>query len=251
MSLVTVTSLTKRHPGQSTPVLQDVSFSVEPGQVAAILGRSGAGKTTLLRCLVGLEVFERGTITVGSVTVKGTLDDGVAQHRAGHKALHGAVGMVFQSLELFPHLSVLDNCTLAPCLVQKLARNAAQDKARGLLEVLGVLDKASTFPDALSGGQKQRVAIARALCMEPRVLCYDEPTSALDETSRAEVAGLIRQVAQRGVTQVLVAHDVALARAVADVAVWLDVGRVTRAGTAAALLDASAPGAAGSPASEI
>jgi ABC-type polar amino acid transport system ATPase subunit len=207
--LIKVEDLAK-HYGNG-PVLDGVSFEVHAGETAAILGPSGAGKSTLLRCLVGLEGFDRGSITVADACVRGL--DRVAQKAqlAEQVALRGRVGLVFQSFELFPHMTVLDNCTLAPMRVLKKGRDQALDFAQKLLGQLGLGDKAAAYPDHLSGGQRQRVAIARALAMEPRVLLYDEPTSALDPSLKMEVRDTIQAVGRTGVTQVVVTHDLALA----------------------------------------
>jgi len=205
--MITVEQLTKRY-GHGVVVLNGLSFSVATGQTAAILGKSGVGKSTLLRCLSGLEPFEGGSIVVDGVGIKG--GDSPAP-------LRGRVGVVFQSLELFPHLTVLDNCVLAPVVVKKTDRAQAALRARELLRVLDVEGTVDAHPDALSGGQRQRVAIVRALMMEPRVLLYDEPTSALDPSLKAEVGRTLKDVAERtGMTQIVVTHDPAWAHAVCD-----------------------------------
>ena len=194
--------------GHGVVVLNDLSFSVATGQTAAILGKSGVGKSTLLRCLSGLENFEGGSIVVDVVGITG----------GGSPApLRGRVGVVFQSLELFPHLTVLDNCVLAPVVVKKTARGHTVERDRELLRVLDVEGTVDAHPDALSGGQRQRVAIVRALMMEPRVLLYDEPTSALDPSLKAEVGRTLKAVAERtGMTQIVVTHDPAWAHTVCD-----------------------------------
>ena len=199
-----------KHYGNG-PVLDGVSFEMRAGETASILGPSGAGKSTLLRCLVGLEGFDRGSITVADACVRGL--DRIAQkaQRRAQISLRGRVGLVFQSFELFPHMTVLDNCTLAPMRVLGKARDEAMRAANKLLAQLGLADKAAAYPDHLSGGQRQRVAIARALAMEPRVLLYDEPTSALDPSLKMEVRDTIRAVGETGVTQIVVTHDHALA----------------------------------------
>jgi ABC-type polar amino acid transport system ATPase subunit len=229
---VVVRELVKRYPGRERRALDAVSLEIPRGRTAAILGPSGAGKSTLLRCLVGLEPFDAGTLEIAGVT----LAPGLSRADSS-RALRGRVGLVFQGYELFPHLSVLDNCTLAPRTVRGETQRAADERARGLLSRLGLADHVRAFPDALSGGQRQRVAIARALCMEPRVLFYDEPTSALDPALRGEVRDTVREVARTGVTQVLVTHDLAFAREASDLAFVLEAGRVAQAGDAAALLD--------------
>jgi ABC-type polar amino acid transport system ATPase subunit len=218
---IRVLDLEKRHPGTGAPALRGLSLHVPQGKVASVLGKSGAGKSTLLRCLVGLDPFDRGTIEIAGVIVAAGGDG---------RALLGKVGLVFQSFELFPHLSVLDNCTLAPVRVRKEARAEAEGRALELLDQLGLADKAGAFPEALSGGQKQRVAIARALAMRPRVLLYDEPTSALDPSLKHEVGRTLRRVAETGVTQIVVTHDVDVAREASDVVFMLEAGRVAREG---------------------
>ncbi len=196
--MITVKSLRKRY-GAGPVVLDGLSMSVDAGQTTAILGKSGVGKSTLLRCLAGMERFDEGSVEVDGVVIDG------GQSPA---PLRGRVGVVFQSLELFPHLTVLGNCTLAPCLVRGDSADDAARGAKDLLDALDVGDLVDAFPDALSGGQRQRVAIARALMMKPRVLLYDEPTSALDPGLKAEVGKTLQTVAQQtGMTQVVVTHD--------------------------------------------
>ena len=187
-----------------------------------VLGRSGAGKTTLLRCLSGLDPFERGVIEVAGVRAAGGQPS---------TALRGKVGLVFQTLELFPHLSVLDNCVLAPIRVLGMTRQEAIARATALLGDLELADKAVAHPEALSGGQRQRVAIARALMVEPRVLLYDEPTSSLDPSLKMEVHRTLARVAERtGMTQVVVTHDEHLARDVTSAVYALEDGRLRRLG---------------------
>ncbi len=226
---IRVTALEKRHPGSGAPALRGLSLHVPAGKVASVLGKSGAGKTTLLRCLVGLDPFDAGTIEVDGTTVTAG-----AQPRA--RTMLGRVGLVFQSFELFPHLSVLDNCTLAPIRAHGKSRAVAEKRALELLDQLGLADKAAAFPEALSGGQRQRVAIARALAVEPRVLLYDEPTSALDPSLKQEVGRSLRRVAATGITQILVTHDLEVAREASDVVFVLEAGRVARSGSPAEVL---------------
>jgi ABC-type polar amino acid transport system ATPase subunit len=230
---IQVLDLAKRHPGAGAPALSGLSMDVPAGRVAAVLGRSGAGKSTLLRCLTGLDAFDAGTITIDGVTVSA---------RSDRRALLGRVGLVFQSFELFPHLSVLDNLTLAPVRARGEARAAAEDHARDLLAELGLGDKADAYPEALSGGQKQRVAIARALAVRPRVLLYDEPTSALDPSLKQEVGRTLRRVAETGVTQIVVTHDIDVAREAADLVFVLEAGRVARSGPPREVLALAAVG---------
>jgi glutamate transport system ATP-binding protein len=216
---VAVTGLTHRHRGASAPTLDDVSFTVPAGALAAIVGASGSGKTTLLRCLAGLDVPERGTIAIGAHTT--------AAGRSGAATLRGRVGLVFQTFELFPHLTVLENCVLAPVTVRGIARAEAETTARALLERLGLADKADVHPQRLSGGQCQRAAIARALAMAPACLLYDEPTSALDPARKGEVLEVLATVRAGGVTQIVVSHDEALVARVADDVFRIDAGRLT------------------------
>ena len=215
---ITVTDLTLRHRGATTPTLHGVSFAVPAGALAAIVGASGSGKTTLLRCLAGLASADRGTIAVGA--------DTIAASRAGAAALRGRVGLVFQTFELFPHLTVLENCVLAPMTVRRMGRGEAEASARTLLDQLGLTDKVDAHPPRLSGGQCQRVAIARALAMAPACLLYDEPTSALDPERKGEVLEVLAAVRARGVTQIVVSHDALVATA-ADLVFRLDAGKLT------------------------
>jgi ABC-type polar amino acid transport system ATPase subunit len=220
---IRVVDLVKKHPGASTPAISGLCMDIPQGQIASILGKSGSGKTTLLRCLSGLDSFDGGTIAIGGVTFQ-------AGQRDAARAFAGRIGLVFQSFELFPHLSVLENCVLAPMLVRRIPRAKASDRAMELLSELGIADKAYVRPEMLSGGQKQRVAIARALSMEPQVLLYDEPTSALDPALKHEVGRTLRRVAKTGVTQIVVTHDIPVAREASDVVFVLDKGRVAQQG---------------------
>ena len=212
-----VTGLTLRHRGVASPTLDGVTFAVPAGAVAAVVGESGAGKTTLLRCLAGLARAERGTITVGARAVDAARDAAT---------LRGHVGLVFQTFELFPHLTVLENCVLAPIRVRGIARTIAEATVRDLLARLGLAEKAAEHPPRLSGGQCQRVAIARALAMAPACLLYDEPTSALDPARRAELVDVLATVRAAGTTQIVVTHDHALVAAAADHVFRLDAGRL-------------------------
>jgi ABC-type polar amino acid transport system ATPase subunit len=223
--VIRVEDLWKRY-GAGADVLRGVGLTVDNGRLVCLLGTSGSGKSTLLRCLVGLETFQRGRIQVGEL---------VAEGGAERSPLLGRVGMVFQSLELFPHLSALDNCTLGPVRARRRPRAEAEARARELLGRLGLGDKQAAYPAQLSGGQRQRVAIARALAMEPEVLVYDEPTSALDPSLKREVLEAIEEVRTTGVTQVVVTHDMALARNVADEVLILDGGVIAERGAPAAV----------------
>lgn len=228
MSLL-VKDLWRTHPGAAAPTLQGLGFELEGGTLAAVLGASGAGKSTLLRCVVGLESFEKGTIDIDGTVVKGTAECTAAERARMLAEARLKLGLVFQSFELFPHLTALENCTLAPVRVRKATEAAAREKARALLDQLGLSEHVAKFPEQLSGGQKQRVAIARALAMEPRVLLYDEPTSALDPSMKGEVLQALKRVDATGVTQIVVTHDVQLAKATEQVCV-LSAGVVVESG---------------------
>jgi ABC-type polar amino acid transport system ATPase subunit len=221
--MIRVSGLTKTHPGAAAPTLRDLSFEARAGALVAILGRSGAGKSTLLRCACGLDRFDAGAIEVDGTRVAGGADP---------TPLLGRVGLVFQSLELFPHLRVIDNLVLAPVRARAADPAEARERASALLRDLDLPDKERAFPAALSGGQRQRVAIARALMVEPKVLLYDEPTSALDPALKAEVRRAIERVAERnGTTQLVVTHDESFAGAVTRSVYVLESGALRRAGS--------------------
>jgi|CXWL01.1.fsa_nt_gi ABC-type polar amino acid transport system ATPase subunit len=232
-----VTGLVRHYPGAPEATLKGLSFELNKGLLTAVLGKSGAGKSTLLRCVVGLEPFEDGQIEIDDVVVKGTKVAPPHERRKMVQAAHEKLGLVMQSFELFPHLSVLENCVLAPMKVKGLSRAAAEERAAAHLKQLGLEAKLKVFPDQLSGGQKQRVAIARALSMEPTVLLYDEPTSALDPTMKQEVLQTLHRVDATHVTQVVVTHDLQLARGMEHVCV-LDHGVVIESGPPERVLNA-------------
>jgi ABC-type polar amino acid transport system ATPase subunit len=227
--VIRVAGLVKRHRGAGAPTLRDVSFDVPAGRLVAVLGASGAGKSTLLRCLVGLEGFDAGSIEVDGAAARAA--DGARAARA----LRGRVGLVPQAFDLFPHLTALENCALAPRLVKGEARAAADARAAALLARLGLAERQHAYPEHLSGGQRQRVAIARALAMEPRVLAYDEPTSSLDPSLREEVRRTLVTIGATGVTQLVATHDVELARSAAQWVLVLEDGRIARQGEPARL----------------
>jgi ABC-type polar amino acid transport system ATPase subunit len=224
-----VEGLTRTYPGAKGPTLNELSFDLPKGTLTALLGRSGAGKSTMLRCVVGLEPFEKGRLEVDGVVVKGTSEISATERANAVKAARSKLGLVFQSFELFPHLTALQNCTLAPMEVRKQSASQAEAMSKELLSQLGLSERMHHFPEQLSGGQKQRVAIARALAMEPAVLLYDEPTSALDPSLKAEVIATLKRIDERHVTQVVVTHDLQLAKAVEHVCV-LDHGKVIESG---------------------
>ena len=203
-------------------VLRGIDLEVREGEVVCLIGPSGSGKSTFLRCLNFLE-----TPTSGEVEVDGhILTDG----KADLNKISENIGMVFQQFNLFPHLNVLDNITMAPLDRKKLDKAAAEQKARALLERVGLADKASVYPAQLSGGQQQRVAIARALAMDPDIMLFDEPTSALDPEMVGEVLAVMRQLADGGMTMVVVTHEMGFAREVADRVIFMDEGVIVEQG---------------------
>jgi polar amino acid transport system ATP-binding protein len=209
-----------------TVALRGISLRVKPSELTAIIGPSGCGKSTLLRCLNGLELFDSGRVRIGDITLQ--LNDGASPGalNAQLRRLREEVGMVFQSFNLFPHLTVLENAVKAPMVVKKMGRQEAERKARELLSKVGLRDRVDYYPSQLSGGQQQRAAIARALTMSPKVMLYDEPTSALDPGLVDEVLGIMRQLDDEGMTQVIVTHEMRFARNVADKIVFLDGGEL-------------------------
>ena len=214
-------------------VLKDISVSVEEGEVVAIIGPSGSGKSTLLRCATMLETIDAGEIRYLDDYAARTGADGRAQYadKATIKKIKGYFGLVFQQFNLFPHYSVLKNVMDAPLCVQKRDRDEVEASARKTLEKMGLADKAAAYPCQLSGGQQQRVAIARALEMNPKILFFDEPTSALDPELTGEVLKVIRALAEEHMTMVIVTHEMAFARGVADKIVFMDDGVIVEQGT--------------------
>jgi polar amino acid transport system ATP-binding protein len=205
-------------------VLRGVSLDIDKGEVVAIIGKSGSGKSTALRCIDYLETIDSGTITVCGHRVD--------QRSVDLKALRLDIGIVFQSYNLFPHLTVEENIMLAPRSVKRIARKAACELAHRMLGQVGLLDKARHYPEQLSGGQQQRVAIARSLAMEPRVMLFDEVTSALDPQLTGEVLRVIEDLAAKGMTMVMVTHEMNFARKVADTIVFMNDGKVWEKGGA-------------------
>jgi polar amino acid transport system ATP-binding protein len=223
-SIISVKNLQKSYGEASA--LRGVSFDVEVSELTAIIGPSGCGKSTLLRCLNGLELFDSGSVRIGEITLD--RNNGLS-HRDFNlqlRRLREEVGMVFQSFNLFPHLTVLENAALAPVVVKKLDRKLAEKKAIELLAKVGLSDRLDYYPSQLSGGQQQRAAIARALTMEPKVMLYDEPTSALDPSLVGEVLGIMRKLDDEGMTQVVVTHEMNFARDVADKVLVLSDGEL-------------------------
>lgn len=211
-------------------VLKDVSLEINEGEVVALIGPSGSGKSTLLRSLIHLETVDGGTISIeGEAVVK----NGVYQKNNAFQKL----GMVFQNFNLFPHKSVLENITLAPMLVNGETREEAEASALKLLESVGLSDKVDAYPYQLSGGQQQRVAIARALAMKPRAMLFDEPTSALDPELTGEILKVIRDLAAKDMTMVIVTHEIEFAKNVADRIIFMAGGYIVEEGSAAEVID--------------
>ncbi|MCP5152693.1 MAG: amino acid ABC transporter ATP-binding protein [Ectothiorhodospiraceae bacterium] len=199
-------------------VLRDVSLRVHPGERVVVCGPSGSGKSTMIRCVNRLEKHQSGRIVVDGVELTDRTED--------IRAVRRGVGMVFQQFNLFPHLTVLQNLTLAPMRALGLSRSDAEARARQYLERVRIPEQAEKFPRQLSGGQQQRVAIARSLCMEPKIMLFDEPTSALDPEMIAEVLDTMIELADNGMTMVCVTHEMGFARRVADQVVFMDAGRI-------------------------
>jgi glutamate transport system ATP-binding protein len=214
--LVTLEKVSKSFGAQQ--VLYDIDLTVDRSEVVVIIGPSGSGKSTLCRCINRLEGIDSGTITIDGKPLP-------AEGRALAR-MRAQVGMVFQSFNLFGHRSVLDNVTLAPIKVKKVARRDAEESARALLDRVGIGDKADQLPAQLSGGQQQRAAIARALAMEPKIMLFDEPTSALDPEMINEVLDVMRELAASGMTMVVVSHEMGFVRTVANRVAFMDGGRL-------------------------
>lgn len=214
-------------------VLKGIDLTVHPGEVVALLGPSGSGKSTLLRTINHLETVDAGSVTVDGEFIGYELRHGKLHELREREILQRRtqVGIVFQNFHLFPHLTALENITEAPLALTRLAKEDARRLALGLLERVGLAEKADAYPRQLSGGQQQRVAIARALALQPKVLLFDEPTSALDPELVGEVLDVIRGLAQLGTTLVIVTHEIGFAREVADRVVFLDRGRIVEQGT--------------------
>jgi polar amino acid transport system ATP-binding protein len=211
------------HVPHVVKALRNVSCNIDAGEVVVIIGPSGSGKSTLLRCLNRLEYASKGHIYVDGVDI---LDRKTNINKA-----RAEMGMVFQSFNLFPHKTALENVMLAQLVVRKRSKEEANKKAMGLLEKVGIIDKANVYPDQLSGGQQQRVAIARALAMDPKVMLFDEPTSALDPEMIGEVLDVMKNLAKEGMTMVVVTHEMGFAREVADRMIFMDEGAIVEQGT--------------------
>ena len=225
-SLLRVEGLRKSYGNRV--VLDNVDLALDPEDVVCLIGSSGSGKSTLLRCLNLLEEIDDGVIALDG--------EEISDPRVDRREVRSRMGMVFQAYNLFPHLTVLDNCTLAPRRVHGLGRAEAEERARTLLAQFGLADQAGKHPDRLSGGQQQRVALVRALCTQPKLLLLDEITAALDPELVGEVLTIVRDLAERGTTMVIATHEMSFAREVATTVCFLHEGRILEQGPPAQLL---------------
>ena len=221
--IISVRGLTKHFNGGDVQALCGVDADVHRGEVLVVIGPSGSGKSTFLRCLNLLELPTGGTITFEGVDITDPKVN-INIHRQ-------KMGMVFQHFNLFPHMTVLKNMTIAPVTLLKKSKEEAEKKAMGLLERVNLADRANAYPNQLSGGQKQRIAIVRALCMEPQVMLFDEPTSALDPEMVGEVLDVMKELARSGMTMVCVTHEMGFAREVGDRVLFFDEGKIVEEGT--------------------
>jgi glutamine transport system ATP-binding protein len=225
--MIKVTNLKKSYG--NLEVLKGIDVHIKEQEVVVVIGPSGSGKSTFLRCLNLLEDFNEGEVVIDGFNLK---DKNIDINKVREE-----VGMVFQRFNLFPHMTVLDNITLAPIKVRKWTMEKAKQKAMELLQKVGLQDKANVYPDSLSGGQAQRVAIARALAMEPKVMLFDEPTSALDPEMVGEVLAVMKQLAKEGMTMVVVTHEMGFAREVGDRVLFMDGGYIVEEGTPNEIFD--------------
>ena len=221
--IISVKGLEKHFDGGNLKALRGVDADIKRGEVVVVIGPSGSGKSTFLRCLNLLETPTKGTVTVEGVDITNPKVN-INKHRE-------KMGMVFQHFNLFPHMTILRNMTLAPMKILKKSKAEAEQKAMELLKRVGLAERAGAYPSQLSGGQKQRIAIVRALCMEPQVMLFDEPTSALDPEMVGEVLDVMKQLANEGMTMVVVTHEMGFAREVADRVLFMDEGVIVEEGT--------------------
>jgi len=232
MEIIKVTGLLKSFG--RLEVLKNISFTVNQGEVVAVIGPSGSGKSTLLRCITHLEQVDRGSITLMG---RDLVRDGVYTHPEQQQEICLKMGLVFQNFNLFPHFSVMRNITEAQIHVLGRGKAEAEERALALLEKMGLSEKAANYPCQLSGGQQQRVSIARALALDPEILFFDEPTSALDPELTADILKVIRALAAEKMTMVIVTHEIPFAREVADRVLFMDSGFFVEEGSAAEIID--------------
>lgn len=223
--MIKVENVTKIFSGRGVVVraVDGVSTTVEKGEVVVVIGPSGSGKSTFIRCINALEMFNEGHVYIDGVDI--------ADRKTNINKIRAEVGMVFQQFNLFPHKTVLENLTLAQQRVRKRSKKEANEKARMLLEKVGIAEKETEYPSRLSGGQQQRVAIARALAMDPKIMLFDEPTSALDPEMVGEVLDVMKTLAREGMTMMVVTHEMGFAREVADRVLFMDEGKMVEEGT--------------------
>ncbi len=221
--IISVKGLEKHFDEGKLKALNGVDADIKRGEVVVVIGPSGSGKSTFLRCLNLLEMPTHGTVTFEGVNITDPKVN-INKHRE-------KMGMVFQHFNLFPHMTILKNMTLAPMQLLKKSKQEAEEKAMGLLKRVGLSERAKAYPSQLSGGQKQRIAIVRALCMEPKVMLFDEPTSALDPEMVGEVLDVMKHLAEEGMTMVVVTHEMGFAREVADRVIFMDEGKIVEEGT--------------------
>ncbi|KJB89245.1 amino acid ABC transporter ATPase [Paenibacillus sp. E194] len=210
-------------------VFQDIDLQVRSGEIVVLVGPSGSGKSTLLRCLNGLEIPDSGYIQIGDAVWNAALD--ASSKKKAVQRIRTLTGMVFQSFNLFPHMTVLENVTMAPTIVKKMSKADAANIGATLLEKVGLLHKKDEYPSRLSGGQQQRVAIARALAMQPQIMLFDEPTSALDPELTGEVLAVMKKLAAEGMTMIIVTHEMKFAREVANRVIFMSDGVIQEEGT--------------------
>ena len=223
--MIRAENVTKIFTGRGVVVraVDDVSTTVEKGEVVVVIGPSGSGKSTFIRCINALEMFNEGHVYIDGVDI--------ADKKTNINKIRAEVGMVFQQFNLFPHKTVLENLTLAQQRVRKRSKKEAREKARMLLKKVGIAEKEGEYPSRLSGGQQQRVAIARALAMDPKIMLFDEPTSALDPEMVGEVLDVMKTLAREGMTMMVVTHEMGFAREVADRVLFMDEGKMVEEGT--------------------
>ena len=219
-AIITIQNLSKNY--NTLAVLKDINLEIHKGEVVAIIGPSGSGKSTMLRCINAMETITGGDIFFHEQSVA---------HARNLPGLRTEIGMVFQHFNLFPHMSVMENLMYAPMKIRKLDKDAARERALGLLKQVGMEEKKDVYPETLSGGQQQRVAIARALAMQPEVLLFDEPTSALDPEMVGEVLSVMKDLARSGMTMIVVTHEMGFAKEVADTVAFMDEGIIMEKGT--------------------